>query len=58
MTMTWFGIVLVSAIIVSTLLAILGIDEPRQPITTGLALWITVINALVIWGIVAVGTTT
>ncbi len=56
--MTWFGIVLVSAIIVSTLLAILGIDEPRQPITTGLALWITVINALVIWGIVAVGTTT
>lgn len=54
--MTWFGYTLLAIYAVSTIINISWVGKPRQPLTAGTAAFLTVYTALIVWGILAVGT--
>lgn len=54
--MTWFGWILVSLTVLSTLVTVSQVGRYPTPITPGIAVAVVVTNAFIIWGAVTVGT--
>jgi hypothetical protein len=54
--MTWFGWLLVGLIALGGLLSVGQIGRPREPLTPGTGALIVVLDALLILGVVLVGT--
>lgn len=54
--MTWFGVVFVCLMGLSTVLSIHSVGRPREPLTPGAAVAILIINGLLTWGAITVGT--
>jgi hypothetical protein len=55
---TWFGWVYVVFLAVNAALAVLSIGEERKPMTSGVAVTVVILDGLLVWGAVTVGTTT
>lgn len=51
--MTWYVWLVVALIAVSSMLTIASIGKPRKPMTSGTAVWVLLVNAALVWAIVA-----
>lgn len=54
--LNWFGWVLITLYVASTLLTVSEVDKPRKPIEHGAAVFIVLLNGLLIAGLLFVGT--
>jgi putative copper export protein len=53
---TWFGVLVLVRIAVVALLNVLTVGKPRKPLTPGDVAATLVLQGLIVWGILAVGT--
>jgi uncharacterized membrane protein required for colicin V production len=53
---TWFGIVFVAYLVVTALAVTFLIGKPREPISPGGAAITLIVNALLVWGALTIGT--
>lgn len=54
--MTWFGYVFVCLMALNAAMCVANVGRPREPMSPGAALTVLVVNGLIVWGAIAVGT--
>jgi hypothetical protein len=53
---TWFGVALIVLCVVNSMLVTVQVGKPRKPMEPAAAAIGILLNALIVWGVLAVGT--
>lgn len=53
--MPWYAWVVVGLIAASSAATILNVNKPREPTSPGVALAVLVVNGLIVWAVVVLG---
>jgi hypothetical protein len=54
--MTWYAWTIIATLVLGAGIQIATIGRPREPLTPGVVLVTTVLNGLIVWGIITLAT--